>query len=112
VQKKRTKDENNCCGQKRAGYYWTIGRQSGRPKPAPTNTMKAMTSSQIINLFPEVDVIATQLCDLSDSEFETGGRITDVVQAAGYDESGRECINDQGGWNMTIYEWAHAMSAV
>jgi hypothetical protein len=71
-----------------------------------------MTKSQIINLFPEYNAMDTCLHDLDDSEFVTGGRATDVVREAGYDESGRKCVNDQKAWGMTIMEWAETMAAV
>ena len=68
-----------------------------------------MTAAQILNRFNDVDVLETGLCDLDDSEFVTGGRVTDIVRHLGYDESGRKCINDQNAWQMSIYDWAHTM---
>jgi hypothetical protein len=74
-----------------------------------TDTSIQITAAQILAMFPEVDPFATCLCDLDDAEFVTGGRITDVCRAAGYDESGRKCVNDQSAWGMSIHDWAHTM---
>lgn len=46
------------------------------------------------------------LRDLPDSEFVTGGSITDACRAAGYDESGRVTVNTLNAWAMTVAEFA------
>jgi len=46
----------------------------------------------------------TALCDLPDSEFVTGGAITNACRAAGYDESGRATINQMNVWSHTVEE--------
>ena len=68
-----------------------------------------MTAAQILARFNDVDPFETSLCDLDDSEFVTGGRVTDIVKECGYDESGRAVVNQQNAWGMTIDEWAHTM---
>ena len=50
------------------------------------------------------------LCDLPDSEFKTGGRITDLCRAAGYDESGRVVVNNLRAWHMTTAEFAKTIT--
>ena len=50
------------------------------------------------------------LCDLPDSEFITGGSITYACRLAGYDESGRVTVNNLSAWNMTIAEFAAALT--
>jgi hypothetical protein len=52
----------------------------------------------------------TPLCDLPDSEFQTGGRITDLCRAAGYDESGRVVVNNLRAWHMTTAEFAKTIT--
>ena len=42
------------------------------------------------------------LTHLPDSEFVTGGAITDACRVAGYDESGRVTVNNLNAWNMTV----------
>jgi len=37
--------------------------------------------------------LETPLHDLPDDYFETGGKITVIAKAAGYDESGRHVVN-------------------
>ena len=68
-----------------------------------------MTASEIMNRFHDVNVLETCLCDLADSEFVTGGRVTDIVHELGYDESGRLFVNCQDAWHMSIYDWAHTV---
>lgn len=46
----------------------------------------------------------TRLCDLPAAEFETGGHVTNLLAAVGYDESGRVTINHLGWWNLTTDE--------
>jgi hypothetical protein len=46
------------------------------------------------------------LCDLPDSEFVTGGSITDACRVAGYDESGRVTVNNLNAWGMTVAKFA------
>jgi hypothetical protein len=46
------------------------------------------------------------LCDLPDSEFTTGGAITDACRVAGYDESGRVAVNNLSAWGMTVAKFA------
>lgn len=46
----------------------------------------------------------TALCDLPDSEFVTGGAITNACREAGYDESGRAAINQLNVWKITVGE--------
>jgi len=50
------------------------------------------------------------LCDLPDSEFQTGGRITDLCRAAGHDESGRVVVNNLRAWHMTAAEFAKTIT--
>jgi len=73
------------------------------------NTFIQITSTDILSRFRDIDVDQVYLCDLPDSEFETGGRIDDVVKSSGYDESGRSVVNQQSAWNMSVYDWAHLM---
>jgi hypothetical protein len=68
-----------------------------------------MTAAQILARFNDIDVMETHMCDLDDSEFIHGGRVTDIVQECGYIESGRHCLNDQKAWGETVYDWAHIM---
>lgn len=51
------------------------------------------------------------LCDLNDSEFETGGAITNACREAGYDESGRITVNQLSAWNKTVSEFADMIAS-
>lgn len=51
------------------------------------------------------------LSDLPDSEFVTGGSITDACRVAGYDESGRVTVNNLSAWNMTVAKFAEYIAA-
>ena len=68
-----------------------------------------MTAAQILARFDDVDPFDTLVCDLDDSEFAFGGRVTDIVRECGYDESGRAAINQQNAWGMSLHEWAHVI---
>lgn len=52
-----------------------------------------------------------ELCNLPDHEFETGGKITAAVHAAGYTESGRVVVNNLRAWSMTVSEFAAHLTA-
>jgi hypothetical protein len=52
------------------------------------------------------------LCDLHDSEFVTGGAITEACRVAGYDESGRVTVNNLSAWNMTVAEFGEHIAPV
>lgn len=69
--------------------------ESPIPAPDPQPTTAQITAVQILAQFKDMDVCETCLCDLDDSEFVTGGRVTDIVRAAGYDESGRVVVGQQ-----------------
>lgn len=45
-----------------------------------------------------------KIFDLDNSEFITGGAITNACRAAGYEESGRVVINQMEAWSMTVGE--------
>ena len=53
----------------------------------------------------------TLLCDLPDSEFQTGGAMTVACRAAGYDESGRVTVNSLNAWGMTVAEFSELLSS-
>jgi hypothetical protein len=46
------------------------------------------------------------LCELPESEFETGGAINEACRAAGYWDSGRVTINDLNLWGATVADFA------
>ena len=46
------------------------------------------------------------LFDLTDSEFVTGGAITDACRIAGYDVSGAIVVNNLNAWSMTVAQFA------
>lgn len=69
----------------------------------PTNTMT--TIEAIREALSTLNQRAI-LCDLPDSEFVTGGAITNACRAAGYDESGRVTVNSINAWNMTVAQLA------
>jgi hypothetical protein len=60
----------------------------------------------ILARFPDIEPHSTHLCDLDDSEFVFGGRISDIYKSNGYDETGRVCVNQQNAWQLTVAEWA------
>lgn len=42
------------------------------------------------------------LYDLPNFEFETGGKITNLLREKGYDESGKVVINSLNAWGWTV----------
>jgi hypothetical protein len=62
-------------------------------------------TESIINVLSTLDQRAI-LCDLPDGIFEWGGTIHKACAIAGYDESGRQAINQINGWNMTVAQLA------
>jgi hypothetical protein len=69
----------------------------------PTTTMTTIESIREVLSTLDPDAI---LCDLPDSEFVTGGAITDACRVAGYDESGRVTVNNLNAWGMTVAQFA------
>ena len=70
---------------------------------------EGLSEAEVLALFEGTD-LDTPLCDLPDSDFNAGGRVTNVYRALGYDESGRVCVNQQAAWGKTIREWAAMVS--
>lgn len=64
----------------------------------------------ILAQFTDIEPHATHLCDLDDSEFTFGGRITDIYKANGHDEVGRVCVNHANAWPLTVAEWAASIA--
>jgi hypothetical protein len=46
------------------------------------------------------------LSELPDSEFVTGGAITNACRIAGYEESGNIVVNNLAAWGMTVAKFA------
>lgn len=72
-------------------------------------TTVSLTAAQVLANFNDIDALETCLCDLDDSEFVTGGRVYQIVRDLGYEETGRQFVNDQRAWGMTVHEWAHTV---
>jgi hypothetical protein len=53
----------------------------------------------------------TQLFDIADAEFVTGGAITEAVKTAGYDVNGHVFVNDNSAWSMTVAEFVDLLEA-
>jgi hypothetical protein len=46
----------------------------------------------------------TLLCDLPESEFLTGTVISEAVKQAGFTDSAKTVINNNGWWSLTVSE--------
>jgi hypothetical protein len=54
----------------------------------------------------------TPLCGLPDSEFFTGGLVTDLLRAVGYDEAGNITLNHLNWWSKTVSEFVDEVQAI
>lgn len=65
--------------------------------------------NQLCATFKESYGSETNLYDVKDVEFETGGIVSEIVRACGYEEAGKKLCNDRNCWRMTVAAFCEQM---